>query len=116
MGIKRINQRPVGPIIPPPEPKVNKSGDNLIDREALSALLGKKAPKDLSAYFVGAPTWSAEAEKNLFGFVVSALSRNELFKDKPLALEETAKKVCEAIENSSNLTAKFLPFLKARHS
>ena len=111
-----INIKPVGDQITYKKSDAKNQGIGAdIDEPAIAALLGNNR-KTLSKYFVGAPVWTSNAEKRLEDFVCFALSKNKMFKDKPLATEETARKVTKAIKSSPQLTAKFLPFLKGQHS
>lgn len=84
-----------------------------IDPAAVRALFETKPPK-LSSYPLGIPEWTPKAQAKLQRFVVGALERNPLFRDRPHARAATAESVCHAIMNSKNLTAKFYSYVTRR--
>jgi hypothetical protein len=96
-----------------PKDAIGKSDASVtVDEREILRLFGEKQLHAKSAYFIGAPIWTADAKERLNKFVSDKLRSNAMFGDSPKAREYVARKVSKAIESSPNLTAMFLPYIK----
>lgn len=108
----KIGFRPVTPAGEGGKPSETKGP--VFDLKDVARLLPKGEGGKVGGPFYGAPVWSGRTKEELHEFVSNALESNMFFKDKDLAREKTAEKVCEAIQKSPQLTAMFIPKIMSK--